>query len=133
MLVFLVDILVYLTNEEEHEEHLRMVLQVLRECQLYANISKCGFYKRKVQYLGHVISKEGIAMDSEKIEVITDWPTPKNVTNVRYFMGLVGYYRRFIEGFSKISHPITSLQWKNTKFVWSRKCQKNLSTVEEDT
>ena len=74
--------------------------------------------------MGHVISEEGIAVDPEKIEAIMDWPTPKNVTYVRYFMGLAGYYKRFIEGFSNIDHPITSLQRKNVKFVWSKNLKK---------
>lgn len=100
-----------------------MVLQVLREHKLYANLSKCDFYQRWIQYLGHVILEEGIAVDLENIEAIMDWPTPKNVTNVIYFMGLVGYYKRFIEGFSKITHPIKSLKWKSVKLNWSEKCE----------
>ena len=123
VLVFLGDILIYSKNEEEHEEHLIMVLKFLRENQLYANISKCEFYQRRVQYLGHVISEEGISVDPKNIESIMEWPTLENVTDVRYFMGLVGHYRRFIEGFSKIDHPITSLRRKNVKFVWSKKCE----------
>ena len=86
-----------------------MVLQVLREHQLYAKLRKVGFYQRKVQYLDHVISKEGIALDLEKIEAIMDCPTLKNVTNVRSFKGLASYYRMLGEGFCKINHPITSM------------------------
>ena len=100
VLVFLDDILVYSKNEEEHEKHLRLTLQVLREHQLYAKLSKCDFYRDRIQYLGHIISEEGISVDPEKIEAITNWPTPRNVTYVRSFIGLAGYYRRFIEGFS---------------------------------
>ena len=83
-----------------------MVLQVLREHKLYAKLRKCDLYQRRIQYLGHVISEEGIVVYPEKIEAIMDWPTPKIVTNVRSFMGLERYYKRFIEGFSKITHPI---------------------------
>ena len=124
MLVFLDDILIYSKDEEDHAEHLRMVLQVLREHRLYAKLSKCDFYQNKIQYLGHVISEDGISVDPENIEAIVNWPTPKNVTDVRSFMGLASYYKRFIEGFSKVAHPITALQRKNVKFIWSEKCEK---------
>jgi hypothetical protein len=119
VIVFLDDILVYSRTEEEHEQHLRMVLQVIREHQLYAKLSKCSFYQERIHYLGHIISKDGIAVDPKKIEAIREWSTPRNVTEVRSFMGLVGYYKRFIVGFSKISHPITSLQRMGKKFHWT--------------
>jgi hypothetical protein len=122
VIVFLDDILVYSKLEEEHEQHLRMVLQVLREHQLYAKLSKCSFYQRKIHYLGHIISKEGIVVDPEKVEAIREWLAPRNVVKVRSFMGLVGYYRRFITGFSKIAHPITSLQRKEEKFQSTKEC-----------
>ena len=96
-------------NEEEHEEHLRLTLKFLREHQLYAKLIKCNFYRYRIHYLGHIILGEGISIDPEKIEAIMNWPTPRNVTNARYFMGLLGYYGRFIEGFSKVAHDITSL------------------------
>jgi hypothetical protein len=112
VLVFVDDILVYSKNREEHEEHLRMVLQVLREHQLYTKFNKCDFYKKEIQYLGHVISAEGVAVDPQKIKEIMDWPTPRNVIEVRSFMGLAGYYRRFIKGFSKIGNPITHCKEK---------------------
>jgi hypothetical protein len=120
VIVFLDDILIYSKSKEEHEQHLRMVLQVLREHQLYAKLSKCSFYQEKIHYLGHIISEEGIAVDPEKIEAIRGWPAPNNVSEVRSFMGLAGYYMRFITSFSKIAHPITSLQKKRTKFEWKR-------------
>jgi hypothetical protein len=96
VIVFLDDILVYSKTEEEHEQHLRMVLQVLREHQLYAKLSKCSFYQKQIHYLGHIISEEGIIVDPEKVQAIQEWPAPRNVTEVRSFMGLAGYYRRFI-------------------------------------
>ena len=130
VLVFLDDILVYSKNEEEHEEHLRLTLQLLREHQLYAKLSKCDFYKDRIQYLGHIISEEGIFMDHDKIEAIKNWPTPKNVTEVRYFMGLAGYYQRFIEGFSKVAHAITSLQRKGIKFEWTLKCEQSFQWLK---
>jgi hypothetical protein len=102
-----------------------MVLQVLREHQLYAKLSKCSFYQRQIHYLGHIILEEGIAMDPEKVEAIREWSAPRNVAEVRSFMGLEGYYRRFITGFSKIAHPITSLQRKEKKFQWTEECEKS--------
>jgi hypothetical protein len=123
VIVFLDDILVYSKIEEEHEQHLRMVLQVLREHKLYAKLSKCSFYQRQIHYLGHIISKKGIVVDPEKVEAIREWSTPRNVAEVRSFMGLAGYYRKFIAGFSRIAYPITSLQRKEKKFQWTEECE----------
>jgi hypothetical protein len=92
VIVFLDDMVIYSKTKEEHEQHLRMVLQVLREHQLHAKLSKCIFYQRKIHYLGHIVSADGIAVDPEKIEAIRGWPMPRNVIDVRSFMGLVGYY-----------------------------------------
>jgi hypothetical protein len=131
VMVFFNDILIYSKSEEDHEHHLRLVLQVLREHQLYSMLSNCSFYQNKIHYLGHIISKHGIAVDPEKIEAIRGWPTPRNVSDVKSFMGLVGYYRRFIVGFSKIPHPITYLQEKGTKFEWTLKCEKNFNLLKE--
>ena len=94
-------------------------MQELRDHQLFAKFSKCDFFKDKIQYLGHVVTKEGISVDPEKIKAIEDWPVPKDVTDVRSFMGITGYYRRFIEGFLRIVNPITSLQKKGKKFDWN--------------
>ena len=101
-----------------------MVLKFLREHKLYAKLSKCEFYKDKIHYLGHIISNKGISMDPEKIEAIMNWPTPRNVTDVRSFVGLAGYYKRFIEGFSKVLHSITSLQMNGIKFEWTSRCEE---------
>jgi hypothetical protein len=106
MLVFIDDILVYSKIEEEHEEHLRIVLQNLRKQKLYVKFDKCDFYQKKIQYLGHVISAEGIVVDPEKIRAIIEWMVLKDVADVRSFMGITRYYQRFIEGFSKIAYPI---------------------------
>ena len=98
-------------------------MQLLREHKLYAKLSKCDFYKDRIHYLGHIISYEGISVDPEKIEAIMNWPNPRNVRDVIYFTRLSGHYRRFIEGFSKVAHPITSLQRNGMKFEWAPKCQ----------
>ncbi|WJX45504.1 hypothetical protein P8452_32379 [Trifolium repens] len=102
VVVFIDDILIYSKDEEEHEEHLRLVLQVLRDRKLYANPSKCEFWMKTVNFLGHVISEEGISVDPAKIETVLAWKQPQTVTDIRSFVGLAGYYRRFIEGFAKI-------------------------------
>src|SRR5438105_4712966 len=107
--VFFDDILIYSRSEEEHEKHLRVVLDRLRDHQLYAKFSKCEFWLQKASFLGHVLSEEGVAVDPTKVEAVMDWQTSRYVLEIRSFLGLVGYYRRFIEGFLKISKPMTTL------------------------
>jgi hypothetical protein len=107
--VFIDDILVFSRSEEEHEEHLRLVLQKLREHQLYAKFNKCDLWLKEVSFLGHIITDGGIAVDPRKVQDVLNWSPPKNVPEIRSFLGLVGYYRRFIEGFSKIVKPLTTL------------------------
>ncbi|GJS61153.1 putative reverse transcriptase domain-containing protein [Tanacetum coccineum] len=110
-----------LTNKQEHEEHLKLILELLKKEELYAKFSKCEFWIPKVQFLGHVIDSEGIHVDPTKIESIKDWASPKSPTEIRQFLGLAGYYRRFIKGFSKIAKPMTKLTQKKVKFVWGDK------------
>jgi hypothetical protein len=129
--VFIDDILIYSRTMEEHDEHLRLVLQCLREHKLYVKLSKCYFYKSKIHYLGHVISGEGIVIHPTKVEAIMEWLALTNVPEVCSFMGLAGYYQSFIEGFSKIENLITELQKKNKKFVWTEKCAKAFQRLKE--
>jgi hypothetical protein len=103
VVVLIDDILVFSKNEEEHEEHLRMVLQKLREYQLYAKLSKCEFWLNEVSFLGHIICKVGVSVDPTKIEDVLNWVKPQNVSEVRSFLGLADYYHRFVKDFSKIS------------------------------
>nr|GEV03752.1 putative reverse transcriptase domain-containing protein [Tanacetum cinerariifolium] len=116
MIVFIDDILIYSKNQQEYEEHLKLILELLKKEQLYAKFSKCEFWIPKVQFLGHVIDSQGIHVDPAKIESIKDWASPKTETEIRQFLGLAGYYRRFIEGFSKISKSMTKLTRNKVKF-----------------
>jgi hypothetical protein len=124
VVVFIDDILIYSKNKEEHAKHLRIVLTHLREHQLYAKFSKCAFWLEKIQFLGHVLSAKGIAVDPSKVKDILEWNSPTTVHQVRSFLGLAGYYRRFIPDFSKIVKPITGLLKNDTKFDWSSKCNE---------
>ena len=119
VVVFIDDILVYSKIREEHVEHLRTILSTLRANELYAKFSKCEFWLERVAFLGHFVSKEGVEVDPAKIEAVKNWPTPRNVADIRSFLGLAGYYRRFVEDFSRIAKPMTSLVKQDCKFVWN--------------
>jgi hypothetical protein len=115
--------LVYSRSEEEHEGHLRLILQRLRDHKLYAKLSKCEFWLKQVAFLGHVISNGGISMDPSKVQDVLSWKAPTSVSDIRSFLGLAGYYRRFIEGFLKISKPKTELLEKDKQFEWTAACE----------
>jgi hypothetical protein len=119
IVVFIDDILVYSRSKEEHEEHLHLALQKLREHKLYVKLSKCEFWMKQVAFLGHIISKGGISVDPSKVQHVLSWNAPTSVDDIRSFLGLAGYYRRFIKGFSKISNPMTELLEKDKKFEWT--------------
>ena len=123
VMVFIDDILVYSKDRENHDTHLRVVLETLRKERLYAKLSKCEFWLREVSFLRHLVSEEGIRVDPRKIEVIIECKPPRNVTEVRSFLGLASYYRRFVKGFSMTATPMMRLLQKNVKFEWSEKCQ----------
>jgi hypothetical protein len=112
VVVFIDEILIYSQSEEEHKDHLRMVLQRLREHQLYAKLRKCDFWIDEVMFLGHIINKDGLVVDLKKMADILDWKAPTNARGIKSFIGMAGYYRRFIEGFSKIAKPMTALLGK---------------------
>ena len=126
VVVFIDDILVYSKNKEEHEKHLHVILQTLREHQLFAKLNKCEFWLEQISFLSHVVSKDGILVDQSKVEAMLSWKRPTTMSEIRSFFGMAGYYRCFIEGFSKISLPLTRLTQKNVKFVWSKECQSSL-------
>jgi hypothetical protein len=131
VVVFIDDILIYFKSEEEHAQHLRVILQRLRDHQLYAKFSKCAFWLKEVPFLGHVISAEGIAVDPNKVQEVLDWKSPKSVTQIRSFLELAGYYRQFIPNFSKIAKPITQLLEKEAKFKWSPQCEEAFLTLKK--
>ena len=131
VVVFIDDILVYSKDAQEHEQHLRIVLETLREKKLYAKLNKCDFLLKQGSFLGHIVSVEGIRVDPTKIEAVVNWKPPRNVTEVRSFLGLAGYYRRFVRGFSVIASPLTKLLRKGIKFEWTDKCQNSFEKLKE--
>ncbi|XP_071709423.1 uncharacterized mitochondrial protein AtMg00860-like [Rutidosis leptorrhynchoides] len=130
VIVFIDDILVYCKTESEHAEHLRQVLELLKLEQLYANFSKCDFWLREVQFLGHIICAEGIKVDSSKIEDVMNWNSPKNLREIKSFLGLAGYYRRFIKDFSKIASSLTKLTRKDVSFQWGNERETAFQTLK---
>ena len=131
VIVFIDDILVYSRSELEHERHLGLVLQILRQYHLYAKFSKCEFWLSRVGFLGHVVSVDDIYVDPQKVEAVANWEQPTTVTEVRSFLGLAGYYRRFIKGFSKIAGPLHCLTRKRVKFEWTDRCEGSFQTLKE--
>ncbi|GJY44313.1 putative nucleotidyltransferase, ribonuclease H [Tanacetum coccineum] len=132
VIVFFDDILVYSKTREEHEDHLRIVLEILRQKKLYAKFSKCDFWLGQVAFLGYIVSADGISMDHAKVEAITKWLRPTTLTKVRSFLGLVGYYRRFVEGFLLLALPLTKLMRKIEKFVWNEEREKSFEELKSD-
>ena len=131
MIVFIDDILIYSSSKEVHEQHLRTVLQILREQQLYAKFSKYEFWMEEIAFLGHIVSKEGVKPDPSKVKAIMEWEAPRNVTEIQSFLGLAGYYRRFVQDFSIFARPLTNLLKKNVQFRWTETCQKSFEKLKE--
>ena len=129
--VFSDDILVYSKNKGDHIGHLRVVLQTLRERQLYAKYSKWEFWLRSLIFLGNIISSKGDEVYPRKIEVVKNWPRPLTPTNIRSFLGLAGYYRRFKDGFASIGSLLTALTQNSEKFEWSKACQKRFQLLKD--
>ncbi|GJV15076.1 putative reverse transcriptase domain-containing protein [Tanacetum coccineum] len=130
VIVFIDDILIHSKDKEEHEEHLKAILELLKKEELYTKFSKCKFWILKVQFPGHMIDSQGIHVDLAKIEFIKDWASPKTPTEIRQFLGHAGYYRRFIEGFSKIDKPMTKLTQKKVTFEWGDKQEAAFQTLK---
>ena len=136
VVVFVDDILIYSWSEEEHEDHLRVVLQLLRDHillrdhKLYAKFDKCEFWLTKVRFLGHVVSASGVSVDHEKVEAVMSWERPKSAFEKRSFLGLAGYYRRFIEDISLLAALMTRLVRKDVKFEWNDLCEKEFQELK---
>nr|GEX97427.1 putative reverse transcriptase domain-containing protein [Tanacetum cinerariifolium] len=131
VIVFIDDILIYSKNKEEHEEHLRIILELLQKEKLYAKFWKCDFWLDTMKFLGYVINSQGVHVDSAKVEAIKSWTAPKSPTKVRQFLGLAGYYRRFIEGFSLIAKPLTKLTQKNKTYEWGEEEEEAFQLLKD--
>jgi hypothetical protein len=131
VVVFIDDILIFSKTEEEHEKHLRMALEKLRSNQLYAKFSKCEFWLTEVAFLGHVISAGGISVDPSKVKDVLNWMPPMNDSEIWSFLGLAGYYHRFIKDSSKITKPMMGLLKKNKDFDWTEECQVSFEELKK--
>ncbi|GJX17776.1 putative reverse transcriptase domain-containing protein, partial [Tanacetum coccineum] len=131
VIVFIDDILIYSRNKEEHANHLRIILELLQKEKFYAKFSKCDFWIHIVQFLGHLIDSQGLRVDPAKIEAVKNWTSPTTPTKVRQFLGLAGYYRRFIEGFSKIAKPLTKLTQKNKNYIWGEEQESAFQLLKQ--
>lgn len=131
VIVFIDDILIYSKSRDLHREHLRLVLQQLREKQIFVKLKKCEFWLEQIIFLGHIVSNDGISVDPSKIDAIKQWSIPKTVSEVNSLLGLAGYYRRFIANFSRIALPLTMLTRKEVKFVWSNDCQQAFQVLKD--
>jgi hypothetical protein len=131
VVVFIDDILIFSKVMEEHEEHLRLVLEKLRSNQLYAKFSKCEFWLTKVAFLGHVTSAGGVSVDPGKVKDVLNWMPPTTVSEIRSLLGLAGYYHRFIKDFSKIAKPMMKLLEKNKPFEWTKECQASFEELKK--
>jgi hypothetical protein len=130
VVIYIDDILVYSQSAEEHGQHLRIVLGKLRDHQLYTKFSKCEFWLQKVSFLGHILTAKGVAVDPEKVIEVANWKRPAFVIEISSFLGLAGYYRRFIEGFSKIARPMTTLLQKDKFFELTNACKRSFCELK---
>lgn len=131
IIVFIDDILVYSKTFEEHQQHVRKALDLLRQHQLYAKRSKCKLFQQRVAFLGHVVSEQGIAMDPDKVKAVSEWPVPRSAKDIRSFLGLAGYYRRFIRDFSRIAAPLSDLLKEEQAFQWTDQQQQAFDQLKQ--
>ena len=131
IIIFIDDILVYSKNEKEHQQHLRVTLQTLREHELFAKFSNYEIWMTKVHFLGHVVSQDGIQVDPQKVEAIAKWQRPTTMTEMQSFLILAKYYHRFVKDFSRMSAPLTKLMHKGENFLWNDNCEANFQKLKE--
>jgi len=124
VVIYLDDIVVYSQNLRDHQDHLRIILQTLRENELYVKAEKCTFGSEEISFLGHRVGRGQIQMETEKVRAILDWVAPKSVTELRSFLGLASYYRRFILQFAQVAAPFTDLLKKDRKWDWNALCEE---------
>ncbi|GJU22532.1 putative reverse transcriptase domain-containing protein [Tanacetum coccineum] len=132
VIVFIDDILIYSKTKEDHEKHLKLVLELLKKERLYAKFTKCEFWLQEVPFLGHMVNHNVIHVDPSKIETVKNWKAPTMPSEIRSFLGLAGYYRRFIANFSKIAKPLTSLTQKNKKYEWGVEQEEAFQTLKDN-
>ena len=120
VIVFLDDILIFSKNKQDHLRHVQQVLDILKKNKLYAKMSKCEFMQSRVSFLGHEVSGQGISMEASKVKAINEWPRPSDISDIRAFLGLSGYYRKFVRGFSRIASPLRELLKNDAVFQWSQ-------------
>jgi hypothetical protein len=130
--VFIYDILIYSKTWEDHLQHISVVLTILQKHKFHVKLSKCAFAQQKISYLGHIISSEGVSTDPSKIDIIKAWPQPQNVKELRSFLGMVGYYRRFVSHFGLISKPLTNLLKKSVLYIWTSETESSFQTLKQD-
>jgi hypothetical protein len=129
VVVYLDNVLIFSRDEEEHYAHLPKVFQRLREKELFAKLAKCEFLCSELKYLGHIIGKDGLKVDPQKVEVVKNWPTPQKVTDVRRFLGLANYFRKFIQGFSSLAAPLTKLSSSKSAWTWGKEQDEALAAL----
>lgn len=130
VLVFIDDILIYSKDKKQHKQHLRTVLETLRKEKLYVKFSKCEFWLREDMFLGHIIYADGIKVDPAKVEAVSNWKAPTSANEIRSFLGLAGYYRRFIEGLSMLAKPMTQVLQKWAKYNWTDAYEKSFQELK---
>ena len=131
--VYLDDILIFSKTAEEHLEHLRQVLQILKENKLYCKLKKCEFNQTELRFVGHIVGAKGIRPDPEKLSAVTDWPAPHDIHELRKFLGFTNYFRKFLRGYSQRTHPLTHLLRKNVAYEWTKECQAAFEQLKADS
>src|SRR6478609_11054836 len=131
VVVYIDDILIFSKSEAEHQAHVRLVLEVLKREKFYVCKAKSSFAQKEIEYLGHIVDKQGIRPDPKKVEAVKTWPVPKSVHDVRSFLGLVNYFRKFIEHYSEIAVPLTNLTKKSHPWVWTGRCQDAFELLKQ--